>query len=51
MMSNSALANGGATLFFTTLLIHAGFVKSRFGASGRSDHDGTMVCFFSEIEK
>src|SRR6266481_865689 len=23
------------------------FVKSRFGASGRSDDDGTMVCFFS----
>ncbi len=22
-------------------------VKSRFGASGRSDDDGTMVCFFS----
>ena len=23
------------------------FVNSRFGASGRSDDDGTMVCFFS----
>src|SRR5438477_11075991 len=23
------------------------FVKSRFGESGRSDADGTMVCFFS----
>ena len=23
------------------------FVKSRFGASGRSDDDGTMVCSFS----
>src|SRR6266566_3707087 len=23
------------------------FVKSRFGASGKSDDEGTMVCFFS----
>jgi hypothetical protein len=35
MMSNSPLANGGATLFFTTLLIHAGIRKEQIRRVGQ----------------